>query len=861
MTDMTRIFAGWRGSIWLYAALLLSASVPQVSAQTLVEWTQGPGRLGLGYPVPIPVDTPLPFDGFRSYAGLHARHQQLALDSPAIAAVEIGRTRLGRPIWMYSFGAERDHTPDGLPKAALLFNGTIHAREWQSPEVMTGFLELLAGEADDRHWIAYLRDNARVSIIPVLNVDGLLTTQRFPSLNFMDSDPRSPVTSPRDGRMRRKNHLGADQELFTVSDHLGGVDLNRNSLPFLPGPPINADPRGLTYHGAAPGSEPEIQALIEAARLAPDTRLRFYADVHSFGQVLFSVLTFTPRRNLIQSDLLLMARQHHFALPGRKAYSESSDPPDVGIGTTSEFFANTFEIPSLTWEIEPTGRGGVDYGGLGRNGHDGFILPEREIRRVRENLAQTFAAIAYRTSGPPIVRSLRIHDEASGDLVYDGTWQVRSPAVRDLTGGQTAALVPGRAYRLRIGFDRPMRWREAGVVQAFPGQTGDRLPVRLELRAGTDLLDLEIAEPTWLDQPGGGIDGYDRYRDDAWSARLVVSDSAGNRDRIAAAGGEGASARLSIETGDMTGQWLDGDPATVADWQDGAWVGYENSEGAVSDFGGRDRSHVLALALSDAVVPFPVDAGHSAAWFDPSRDGEGFLLEIGPDDRALMYWFTYDESGAPRWLVGAGVVEGNRVRFPELLTASGGVFGPGFDPSRIVRTVAASGEFVFTGCDAGWFDFDGFGQRGRFLLQRLSRPMAVACTPPADAVSTARAGQSGSWFDPARDGEGFGMQWMTDGRLLLMWFTYDTEGEPFWLVGVGRSDDGAIQVDDLVSARGGVFGLGFDPSAVERTVWGDLRLELDCQGGLASYRAEDPRFGSGGFAPVRLSRLRGQVCE
>ena len=39
-------------------------------------------KIALGYPVPIPVDTPLPFDGFRSYAGLHARHQDLANTTP-----------------------------------------------------------------------------------------------------------------------------------------------------------------------------------------------------------------------------------------------------------------------------------------------------------------------------------------------------------------------------------------------------------------------------------------------------------------------------------------------------------------------------------------------------------------------------------------------------------------------------------------------------------------------------------------------------------------------------------------------------------------------------------------------------------
>jgi len=61
--------------------LLLGLTATTADAQRLVEWTESGGELGLGYPVPIPVDTAMPFDGFRSHAGLHARHQQLLEDS------------------------------------------------------------------------------------------------------------------------------------------------------------------------------------------------------------------------------------------------------------------------------------------------------------------------------------------------------------------------------------------------------------------------------------------------------------------------------------------------------------------------------------------------------------------------------------------------------------------------------------------------------------------------------------------------------------------------------------------------------------------------------------------------------------
>jgi len=73
-------------------------------AARVVEWVEDAPvsdttKIALGYPVPVPVDTPLPFDGFRTYSGLHARHQDLAITTPWVHAIEIGETRAGRTIW------------------------------------------------------------------------------------------------------------------------------------------------------------------------------------------------------------------------------------------------------------------------------------------------------------------------------------------------------------------------------------------------------------------------------------------------------------------------------------------------------------------------------------------------------------------------------------------------------------------------------------------------------------------------------------------------------------------------------------------------------------------------------------------
>jgi hypothetical protein len=100
------------GMVSCVALLLLSIpGLNDLQAQNarISEWVEDApasdnNRIALGYPVPIPLETPLPFDGFRSYSGLHTRHQDLANTSEWSHAFEIGQTRMGRTIWAYQLG-------------------------------------------------------------------------------------------------------------------------------------------------------------------------------------------------------------------------------------------------------------------------------------------------------------------------------------------------------------------------------------------------------------------------------------------------------------------------------------------------------------------------------------------------------------------------------------------------------------------------------------------------------------------------------------------------------------------------------------------------------------------------------------
>jgi hypothetical protein len=272
---------------------------------------------------------------------------------------------------------------------------------------------------------------------------------------------------------------------------------------------------------------------------------------------------------------------------------------------------------------------------------------------------------------------------------------------------------------------------------------------------------------------------------------------------------------------------------------------------------------LLAIFSCAAVGAGVLHSGHSGHWFVPERSGEGWVLEILDEQRALVYWFTYDEDGDQRWLIGDGEIgeddSGWYIAFPDMYLTRGPVFGPDFDASSVQIEVVGDGEMRFSGCDEGLFQFDGLGQELIFPIQRLTRIMGADCSAPLHGRPgqplQSYAGQSGSWFEPDSSGQGFALQWMPDDSAVVVWFTYDGEGEQQWMLGVGELEGDHLVFTDLESTRGGRFGEDFDPDQVQRLHWGELELELACNGGPARYSSDWPEFGSGDLQLVPLSRL------
>jgi hypothetical protein len=69
---------------------------------------------------------------------------------------------------------------------------------------------------------------------------------------------------------------------------------------------------------------------------------------------------------------------------------------------------------------------------------------------------------------------------------------------------------------------------------------------------------------------------------------------------------------------------------------------------------------------------------------------------------------------------------------------------------------------------------------------------------------------SGSWFDPARDGEGLTQMLLAGGDMLVYWFTFSPEGEQRWLFGSGSRHETYLDWPDLLTTAFGRFGQGLE---------------------------------------------------
>ncbi len=266
-------------------------------------------------------------------------------------------------------------------------------------------------------------------------------------------------------------------------------------------------------------------------------------------------------------------------------------------------------------------------------------------------------------------------------------------------------------------------------------------------------------------------------------------------------------------------------------------------------------------------------AAQSGFFYDPARPGEGVVLEILPDGRALVALFAHQADGSGAlWLTGAGLVNGNSVVIEQMQLTRGGVFGEAYDAAAIRNEYAGGLSLIFPDCEAG------ANAPGRLVFQPQGAGAEIGLQPlllPYTRLSRLlncqqgqidpASGRSGAYYNPARVGEGVFLHVIDDNEAIVIVFTYTPDGDWMWIIsGDAVNIDGAsIHANMRYPVGGAGFGDGFDPGVVNLQPWGDVTITVQpgCESLILGFNSTAPDYGSGSRTMQRLTRPAGLLCD
>ncbi|WP_433333226.1 M14 family zinc carboxypeptidase [Spirillospora sp. CA-294931] len=237
---------------------------------------------------------------FRPYSGpgnIREEILKVAADHPDIAVpVDIGKSVTGQPITAIRVSKGAKDLKDGQ-RPAVIYQGTQHAREWITPEMVRRLLHHYTGNYGKNADITKIIDTTDVWFVPVVNVDGY-------DLTFKDGF-----------RLWRKNVRDNDGDGQVTGQD--GVDPNRNFSEKwgYDNEGSSPDRTSQTYRGPGPASEPETKAQISLyERLKP----KYLINYHSAAELLLHGVgwqTLTRSPDDVVHDALLGDIDHP-AVPG-----------------------------------------------------------------------------------------------------------------------------------------------------------------------------------------------------------------------------------------------------------------------------------------------------------------------------------------------------------------------------------------------------------------------------------------------------------------------------------------------------------------------------------------------------------------
>jgi hypothetical protein len=116
-------------------------------------------------------------------------------------------------------------------------------------------------------------------------------------------------------------------------------------------------------------------------------------------------------------------------------------------------------------------------------------------------------------------------------------------------------------------------------------------------------------------------------------------------------------------------------------------------------------------------------------------------------------------------------------------------------------------------------------------------------------------GIAGSWYNEDRDGEGYQIDIGADNVVILGFYTYDTQGNQFWIWGSGIYSGDSVVIR-AITTDGALWGSLFDPQAVNPYEWGTITLTFySCYTGSAEIVPNQDFAGEFEAMTVSITRV------
>ncbi|MEA3354033.1 MAG: M14 family zinc carboxypeptidase [Campylobacterota bacterium] len=258
---------------------------------------------------------------YKSYKQTCEFLEQCVLKYPDIISIQsIGKTWEDRDILLatISLNVENAHL-----KPALLYTGTVHAREWIGNELAVGFIDFLLSNYSTNPKVLKTLTKNTLYIVPCLNPDGFEHSRTH--FSFW-----------------RKNRRDNGDGTF-------GVDLNRN---FSIGYQKNKDTASNVYSGPKPFSEPETQAMKNF--VDKHTNITIALDYHSQGNVFFPAHKFNHESEIEGADLNTICANMNYEIgkvTGRKYGIHRGKPPTKLISGSGREYYYSLGIIAIVVEV------------------------------------------------------------------------------------------------------------------------------------------------------------------------------------------------------------------------------------------------------------------------------------------------------------------------------------------------------------------------------------------------------------------------------------------------------------------------------------------------------------------------------